>query len=152
MGEINPDPDSEASPFGVDPDSLEVRQGSDSPTPEDWERLQRLSRTFDEVREFGRHKQRPYAGAPVRSKPQRTYDPAHPTRDPEGDYVPIYLADMFFRMRENGTILKEHLRSSVKSLGYSMRFRSSPSEGRQANRFKCKSENSAAESRGLIAT
>ncbi|MXY81553.1 MAG: DUF3696 domain-containing protein [Gemmatimonadetes bacterium] len=109
VGEINPDPDYDASPFGVDPDSLDDRQGSGPPTDEDWERLQRLSRTFDEVREFGRHKQRPYAGAPVRSKPQRTYDPARTTRDPEGDYVPMYLAEVFFQDKEEWNELKEAL-------------------------------------------
>lgn len=97
VGEINLDPDYKASPFDVDLDSLEARQGSESPTDEDWERLQQFSRIFDEVRDFGRRRQRPYASAPVRSKPQRTYDPARPTRDPEGDYVPMYLADMFFQ-------------------------------------------------------
>ena len=97
VGEINLDPDYKASPFDVDLDSLEARQGSESPTAEDWERLQQLSCIFDGVRGFGRRRQRPYASAPVRSKPQRTYDPARPTRDPEGDYVPMYLADMFFQ-------------------------------------------------------
>ena len=97
LKEIYPDPDYEASPFGVDPESLDDRQDSVPPTDEDWERLQRLSRIFDEVREFGRHKQRPYASAPVRSKPQRTYDPARTTRDPEGDYIPMYLAEVFFQ-------------------------------------------------------
>ena len=97
LKEINPDPDYEASPFGVDPESLDNRQDSEPPTDEDWERLQRLSRIFDEVREFGRHKQRPYASAPVRSKPQHTYDPARTTRDPEGDYIPMYLAEVFFQ-------------------------------------------------------
>ena len=36
----------------------------------------------------------PYAGAPVRSHPKRTYDPARPYRDPEGEYIPTYLANM----------------------------------------------------------
>ena len=97
VGEINPDSDYEASPFGVDPKSLDDRQGSEPPTDEDWERFQRLSRIFAEVREFGRHNPRPYASAPVRSKPQRTYDPARTTRDPEGDYIPMYLAEIFFQ-------------------------------------------------------
>ena len=109
MGEIHPDPDYEASPFGVDPDSLEVRQGSNSPTPEDWERLRRLFRTSSEVREFGHRKQRPYASAPVRSNPQRTYDPARPTRDPEGDYVPMYLAEVFFQDKRRWNSLKQKL-------------------------------------------
>ena len=97
VGEINPDSDYEASSFGVDPKSLDDRQGSEPPTDEDWERFQRLSRIFAEVREFGRHNPRPYASAPVRSKPQRTYDPARTTRDPEGDYIPMYLAEIFFQ-------------------------------------------------------
>ncbi len=36
----------------------------------------------------------PFASAPVRSKPHRTYDPSRPARDPEGDYIPMYLADL----------------------------------------------------------
>lgn len=35
-----------------------------------------------------------YASAPVRSKPRRTYDPTRPSRDPEGDYIPMYLANI----------------------------------------------------------
>ena len=94
-------------PFHVDPSSIEARQGSESsPTDEDWERLQRLSRIFAEVQAFGHRKQRPYASAPVRSKPQRTYDPARPTRNPEGDYVPMYLADMFFQDKRKWNKLK----------------------------------------------
>ena len=37
-----------------------------------------------------------YAGAPVRSKPRRTYDPARVTSDPEGDYIPMFLANRHF--------------------------------------------------------
>ena len=36
----------------------------------------------------------PFASAPVRSKPHRIYEPSRPTRDPEGDYIPMYLADL----------------------------------------------------------
>ena len=98
-----------ARPFDVDPGSLKARQGSESPIVEDWELLRRLSQTSEEVREFGHRKPRPYASAPVRSKPQRTYDPAHTTRDPEGDYVPMYLADVFFQDKEKWNELKEAL-------------------------------------------
>ena len=107
VGELHPDSDYEASPFGVDPDSLKARQGSESPTDEDWERLRQLSRIFAEVREFGRHNPRPYASAPVRSKPQRTYDPARTTRDPEGNYVPMYLAEVFFQDKRQWNSLKQ---------------------------------------------
>lgn len=37
----------------------------------------------------------PFASAPVRSRPRRTYDPSRSARDPEGDYVPMYLAQLF---------------------------------------------------------
>lgn len=46
------------------------------------------------LRHFG-FGERAFASAPVRSKPRRTYDPARPTPDPEGDYVPMYLADVY---------------------------------------------------------
>ena len=36
---------------------------------------------------------RPFASAPVRSEPLRTYDPSRIYVDPEGDYVPVYLAE-----------------------------------------------------------
>ena len=59
----------------------------------------------------------PYAGAPVRSKPRRTYDPARPVRDPEGDYVPMYWADVFFRDRETWNDLKERIEAFGKAAG-----------------------------------
>lgn len=38
---------------------------------------------------------RPEAGAPIRSHPRRTYDPIQLTQDPEGGYVPSYLAGLY---------------------------------------------------------
>lgn len=38
---------------------------------------------------------RPFASAPVRSKPRRTYDPSLASPDPEGDYVPMYLSNVY---------------------------------------------------------
>ena len=60
---------------------------------------------------------RPFASAPVRSKPRRTYDPSRPTPDPEGDYVPMYLANMFFQDRTMWTTLKKRLESFGKAAG-----------------------------------
>ena len=37
---------------------------------------------------------RTYAGAPVRSSPKRTYDSVRPSRNPEGEYTPTYLANV----------------------------------------------------------
>ena len=38
--------------------------------------------------------QQPHATAPVRSKPKRTYDTSKYVSDPEGDYIPMLLANM----------------------------------------------------------
>ena len=48
-------------------------------------------------------------GAPVRSKPRRTYDPAKPAPDPEGDYIPMFLANEFSLNREGWNELKAEL-------------------------------------------
>ena len=50
-----------------------------------------------------------FAGAPVRSKPHRTYDPARPDPDPEGDYIPMYLSSLSFQHEQHWLQLKDHL-------------------------------------------
>lgn len=40
---------------------------------------------------------RPFSGAPVRSKPRRTYDPSRYKLDSEGDTIPMYLASRYFQ-------------------------------------------------------
>ena len=60
---------------------------------------------------------RPFASAPVRSKPRRTYDPSRPTRDPGGDYVPMYLADVFTQRNREWTELKKQLEKFGKAAG-----------------------------------
>ena len=60
---------------------------------------------------------RPFASAPVRSKPRRTYDPSRPIRDSEGDYVPMYLADVLSQRREEWTELKKQLEKYGKAAG-----------------------------------
>ena len=71
---------------------------------------------------------RPFASAPVRSKPRRTYDPSRAIADPEGDYVPMYLASAYFGDKKTWTRLKDGLEKfgqdaglfdeiSVKALG-----------------------------------
>lgn len=50
-----------------------------------------------------------YASAPVRSKPRRTYDPSRPTPDPQGDYVPMYLASIYFQEQRKWRELKKAL-------------------------------------------
>lgn len=50
-----------------------------------------------------------FAGAPVRSKPGRTYDPSRPIADPEGEYIPSYLSMMSRRDPSAWKRLKERL-------------------------------------------
>ena len=54
-------------------------------------------------------KGRPFAGAPVRSSPSRTYDPTRSAPDPEGAYVPMYLASVYFRDKNAWADLKDKL-------------------------------------------
>ena len=59
----------------------------------------------------------PYAGAPVRSKPRRTYDPGRSVDDPEGDYIPMFLADMSVSDKSQWSALKGALEKFGKSSG-----------------------------------
>ena len=61
--------------------------------------------------------QRPFASAPVRSKPSRTYDPSRPVPDPEGAYVPMYLASVYFENKGNWKDLKLGLESFGRAAG-----------------------------------
>ena len=58
-----------------------------------------------------------FAGAPVRSKPHRTYDPARPATDPEGDYIPMYLADVYYQDPNKWKGIKQRLEEFGKSSG-----------------------------------
>ena len=59
----------------------------------------------------------PYAGAPVRSYPKRTYGPIRPSRDPEGEYIPTYLANLSRRNSEEWKTLKSNLEKFGKQSG-----------------------------------
>ena len=67
--------------------------------------------------DFGCSEERPFAGAPVRSKPRRTYDPSRATPDPEGDYIPMYLANLYFQDKSTWDTLKGALESFGQSAG-----------------------------------
>ena len=58
-----------------------------------------------------------YASAPVRSKPLRTYDPWHSTRDPEGDHAPTYLAGVYSQDKRTWDALKANLEKVGKDAG-----------------------------------
>ena len=63
------------------------------------------------------HGDRPFASAPVRSKPRRTYDPSRPAHDPEGETIPMYLSMAFFEDKRSWKALKEALESFGREAG-----------------------------------
>ena len=58
-----------------------------------------------------------FAGAPVRSKPRRTYDPSRLIPDPEGEYVPSYLASMSRQDTDEWNDLKNSLEKFGRNSG-----------------------------------
>ena len=89
--------------------ALDGSPGLDS---DNWERFRSFAALL-----FPYLEQQPFASAPVRSKPRRTYDPARPAPDPEGDYVPMYLANVFFQNRKTWTDLKQRLQTFGRDAG-----------------------------------
>lgn len=60
---------------------------------------------------------RPFAGAPVRSKPRRTYDPSRHKIDSVGDTIPMYLASKFFEGESSWNQIKSELEKFGKATG-----------------------------------
>lgn len=90
--------------------------GSPKPSSLDHDKIQNLISSLFKT-EIGFFSKRSYSSAPVRSKPRRTYDPSRPTRDPEGDYIPMVLARLHFQEKEKWKKLKNALEDFGKSAG-----------------------------------
>ena len=75
------------------------------PTRGDFENLSHLLHSFT----FFPLDEPPFASAPIRSRPSRTYDPTRPSPDPEGAYVPTYFASVHFQDKSGWRQLKEKL-------------------------------------------
>lgn len=90
--------------------------GLSSITGKDREQLYELVSRFIGFR-LPASNERPFATAPVRSKPRRTYDPARPVRDPEGENIPRYLSEWFFEDKESWTVLKDALEGFGREAG-----------------------------------
>ena len=60
---------------------------------------------------------RPFASAPIRSQPRRTYDPIRPSRDPQGEYIPTYLAGVFHRDNKAWSRIRADLESFGQNSG-----------------------------------
>ena len=52
---------------------------------------------------------RPFASAPIRSRPRRTYDPILLAEDAEGEYIPSYLAGLYRRDADGWQLFKSGL-------------------------------------------
>lgn len=74
-----------------------------------------LIENFDFLRRY--FPARPYAGAPVRTRPLRTYDPVTETPKPEGEHVPMLLAKLYAEKKEQWTRLKSSLDAFGKASG-----------------------------------
>ena len=68
-------------------------------------------------RAFVGNSEAPFASAPVRSKPRRTYDPSLLIPDPEGEYVPTYLANMSRRDPDEWNQFKSRLEKFGRNSG-----------------------------------
>ena len=97
-----------------------------SPSNGDWRTIENLLRSYSLDPQDSNL--RVYASAPVRSKPRRIYDQTKLARDSEGDYIPMYLANMRFQNESGWDDLKGKIQEfglmaglfediSVRSLG-----------------------------------
>ena len=71
---------------------VSMSNAATTPDDEDWKMILGLRQNFLSRRRLPNPTV--YASAPVRSKPRRTYDRSQLTWDSEGDYIPMYLADV----------------------------------------------------------
>ena len=92
-----------------------VLSGPEQPVDEDLVQIREIISFLFE--HFRLQSKWPYASAPVRSKPRRTYDPARPTQDPEGNYIPMYLSNLYFQSKNKWEQLKQALENFGQSAG-----------------------------------
>ena len=71
----------------------------------------------NEIRKSNIFDIRPFAGAPVRSTPQRTYHPSRPKLDSAGNSTPMYLAGKFFEGESSWNQIKSELEKFGKTTG-----------------------------------
>ena len=59
----------------------------------------------------------PFASAPLRASPRRTYDPRLPSPDPQGSYIPTFLSSMQLRNTEQWSELKRNMEKYGRTSG-----------------------------------
>lgn len=85
---------------------LQKRKGTlKAPGQQDLENFSDLLFSFTA---FGGSKP-PFASAPIRSSPSRTYDPIRPSPDPEGAYIPTWFASVHYQDKDEWLELKSRL-------------------------------------------
>ena len=90
-------------------ESIYVVGGEDPPPQDDFD-TSGLKRLRDTMRLYRQTVvTRPFSGAPISSRPLRTYDPIRLTHDAEGDYIPSYLANLSRRDSDGWQLLKSRL-------------------------------------------
>ena len=82
-----------------------VAGAEDTPDPDT---INTISEMLQDL-SFFESRGKPFASAPIRSSPRRTYDPTKPLPDPEGAYIPTYFANVNFQDKTQWTALKESL-------------------------------------------
>lgn len=87
---------------------------SGAPSTVELEALKRLLQSLSEMQYDAGEA---YASAPVRSRPQRTYDLGRPATDPEGENSPTYLARMQLQDGSAWIEMKQKLESCGGKLG-----------------------------------
>ena len=103
-----------------DPSNVTSEQSGQALTREDIEQFFRLAEAFEHRLRSIRNPRganSPFAGAPVRSTPKRTYDPARPFQDPSGEYIPTLLANLSRRDPVEWSNLKRSLEAFGKDSG-----------------------------------
>jgi len=101
----------------LDNNGLRPLQGSPRVRPAERKQFATLAHSIFKDILYRGSEIRPFASAPVRSKPRRTYDPSRLTQDPEGDYIPMYLANLHFQNKKEWEDLKEALEDFGKASG-----------------------------------
>ncbi len=101
----------------AEPERLECFDGTKRlPTAKDLEEIRRLPMPSS-WRLASRHDRRPFASAPVRSRPRRTYDPTQAIPDSEGEYIPTHLATVARRYPRAWNSLKQSLEDFGREAG-----------------------------------
>ena len=108
--------------FGVEKDSrftdmYKPEGGSPDVTAQDMQDLSPLTAEIIETSSGNREPTSLFASAPVRSQPHRTYNPARLAFDSEGEYVPMFLAELSSKQPKVWASLKQGLENFGRSSG-----------------------------------